>query len=208
MVFLRRRLPTYRVWLRAWSDRHGAFEAKVFLERVQAKYSELYAGSRRYSPRVLQKLHFEKNILPAIAAYKILLMDGNSPEQAQATLDDLLEAGIAGQKKIYRLWGKFPFFFALLRWILKPLTLLQYPREGWQMDFPDLGPDVVALDSHSCFYLQVLTEYGVPELTRHFCHLDDVLFEGVTPYIRFERTQTIGRGGKMCDFRYYRVKAG
>ncbi len=206
MSFLRYSLPTYRVWLREWTRQHGALEAEVFLERVRAKYTELLAGSRKYSPPVLQKLHFEKNILPAVAAYKIFLMDGNSPETAMTALDSLLEAGIAGQKRLYRFWGRFPFFFDMLRWTLKPLTRLQYPQEGWPMDFPDLGPDVVGLDGHGCFYLQVLTEYGVPELTRHFCHLDDVLYEGVTPYIRFERTQTLGRGRKMCDFRYYRVK--
>ncbi|MBE3120246.1 MAG: L-2-amino-thiazoline-4-carboxylic acid hydrolase [Candidatus Atribacteria bacterium] len=73
-------------------------------------------------------------------------------------------------------------------------------------EFPVLGPDVVALNEHSCFYLNVLAEYGLPELTPHFCLLDDFLFEGVSPCIRWERTQTIGRGGEMCDFRYYLVK--
>jgi hypothetical protein len=208
LLFLRHGLPTYRTWLRELTRQQGALVAEIFLERVQAKYLELFAGSERYSQRVLQKIHFEKNILPAIAAYKILLMDGNNPDEAQATLDSLLEAGVAGQKRLYRFWGRFPFFFDMLKWILKPLTLLQYPEAGWRMEFPNLGSDVVALDSHACFYLQVLTEYGVPELTRHFCRLDDLLFEGVTPHVRFERTQTMGRGGSMCDFRYYRVKAG
>ena len=186
--FLRHPLPTYRVWLREWTRQHDEIRAKAFLDRVEGLYVELYAHSKRHSPRGLQKLHFEKNILPAIAAYQVLLAEGNSSETAQAALDDLLAVTISEQKRMYRFWGRFPFFFDFLRWTLKPLTLSQYPREGWRMDFPDLGPDVTGLDSHSCFYLHVLTEYGYPELTRHFCHLDDVLFEGVTPYIRFERT--------------------
>jgi hypothetical protein len=83
---------------------------------------------------------------------------------------------------------------------------MQYPKEGWRIEFPDLGADVVALDGHGFFYLDVLTQYGLSELTAHFCTLDDLLYEGVSPYIGWERTQTIGRGGKYCDFRYYRVK--
>ena len=204
--FLRHTLPTYRIWLREWTRLHGEMQARVFLSRIQAKYSELYARSRRYSPRVLQKLHFEKNILPAVAAYKIMLMDGQSPETALESLDIFLEATIAGQKRMYRFWGRFPFFFDVLRWALKPMMRIQYPPAGWQTDFPALGRDAVGLDEHSCFYLQVLNDYGLPELTRHFCRLDDILYEGVSPYIRFERTQTLGRGGTLCDFRYYRVK--
>ncbi len=188
------------------THRWGETEARVFLSRVEAKYLELYARSERHSPRVLQTLHFEKNILPAVAAYKILLMEGKSSESALETLDVLLEATVAGQKRVYRFWGQFPFFFDMLRWMLKPMMRLQYPESAWKTEFPDLGRDIVGLDCHGCFYLKVLSEYGLPELTRHFCRLDDVLYEGVTPYIRFERTQTIGRGGTMCDFRYYRVR--
>jgi hypothetical protein len=204
--FLRQPLPTYRIWKGVWTGKVGPAEAQIFISRVQAKYVELLARSKHYSPRVLQKLHFEKNILPAIAAYRVLLMDGHSHETALPILDTLLEATLARQKRLYRFLGRSRFFFDLLRLTLKPLTFSQYPSAGWQMDFPRLGHDAVGLDSHSCFYLQVLTEYGLPELTSHFCRLDDFLYEDVSPYIRFERRQTIGRGGAMCDFRYYRVK--
>jgi hypothetical protein len=50
-----------------------------------------------------------------------------------------------------------------------------------------------------------LTEYGFPELTPHFCRLDDVLAAEAAPSVRFERTQTLARGGTLCDFRYARV---
>ena len=159
------------------SRRFGVKTARVLLARVEGKYAELLSGSPRYSPRALQKLHFEKNILPAVSLYKILLMDGVDPQEALTILDEVLEAGVQGQKRMYSLLGHFPFFFDLLRMTLKPLMVLQYPKEGWEVIYPDLGLDVVGLDSHRCFYLQVLTNYDLPELTRHFCRLDDVLFE-------------------------------
>jgi len=206
MFFLRRRLPTQKTWQREMTRQRGSTEARVFMSRLRAKYDELFTRSQPYRPRVLQKLHFEKNILPVIAAYLVMMQEGQTPAAALSTVDALLDASVAGQKRLYKFWGRFPFFFDMLRWMLKPLMRLQYPAEGWQLDFPHLGPDVVALDSHHCFYLDVLTEYGLPELTSHFCRLDDELYEGVTPYIRFERTQTLGRGGEFCDFRYYRVR--
>ena len=205
-LLFRRFPPRLNSWQREITRQRGKAEALLFMERVQSKYVELFIHSRSYQPRVLQKQHFENNILPLIAVYQVLLAEGNEPKSALKTLDCLLEAGIAGQKRLYKFWGRFPFFFDMLRYMLKPMVGLQYPKAGWQIEFPGLGPDVVALDGHGCFYLDVLTEYGLPELTRHFCHLDDYLFEGVTPYIRWERTQTLGRGGELCNFRYYRVK--
>ena len=47
-------------------------------------------------------------------------------------------------------------------------------------EFPDLGPDVVALNKHSYSYLNILTEHGLPELTPYFYCLNKFLFEGVT----------------------------
>jgi hypothetical protein len=205
--FLFKRFPAQlKTWQREIARQRGKAEALLFMDRVRSKFVELFTHSRSYKPRVLQKRHFENNLLPAIAAYQVLLQEGNDPKSALKILDRLLETGIAGQKRFYKILGRFPFFFDLLRLTLKPMMRLQYPPEGWRYEFPALGRDVVALDGHSCFYLEVLTEYGLPELTRHFCRLDDVLFEGVTPYVRWERTQTLGRGGELCDFRYYRVK--
>jgi hypothetical protein len=205
-LILRRTFPNRRTWLRELTRQRGAEEASRIIKRVGEKYAKLLANSHAYHPRVLQKYHFEGNILPAIAVFQVLLEKGEPPPQALKCLDDLLEANMAGQKRLYKLLGKLSFFFDLLRLTLKPLTLMQYPRQGWRLEFPDLGRDVVALNGYGCFYLGVLTEYGLPELTQHFCHLDDFLFEGITDRVRWERKQTIGRGGKMCDFRYYRVK--
>ncbi len=72
-------------------------------------------------------------------------------------LDRLLETTIAGQKRLYQFLGKFPFFFDLIRWTLRPMMRIQYPEKGWQINYPNLGPDVVALDSQRCFYLDVLS---------------------------------------------------
>jgi len=201
-----KQLPKRKHWerelIRAW----GEDATRIFMARAQARYAELLDQARRYDNKALRQ-HFEDNILPALAAYSILLMDGMEKESAGRVIDSLLEAGVETTRRMYRFWGRFPFFFDMLRLTLKPMMTSQFP-ERWNVEWLELGPDLVGLNCRACFYLEMLTEYGFPELTPHFCRLDDLLAAEAAPSIRFERTQTLARGGTLCDFRYARVKAG
>jgi hypothetical protein len=100
--FLRRPLPYRKNWQKEMARQRGKVEANLFMGRVQSKYLELFARSATYRPRVLQKQHFEKNILPAIAAYQVLLEEVHLPGPALKSLDSLLAATIAGQKRLYK----------------------------------------------------------------------------------------------------------
>jgi hypothetical protein len=200
-----KRIPHRGLWEKEIAREYNQKEAEIWIERVQARYDELFTGGLRYKPSTLQKMHFENRILPAIAAFEVLLLDGKTKSEALLTIDRLMEATMERQKALYKFWGRFPFFFDMLRLTIKPVTVMQFPTRGWRTEFLNLGPDVIAINEHSCFYMNVLTEYGLPELTAPFCHLDDFLFNGVTRYVRWERTQTIAQGGEMCDFRYFRT---
>jgi len=59
----------------------------------------------------------------------------------------------------------------------------------------------IAYDIRECFYLNLLTAYGAPELTAHFCRGDDMQF-GNIPGVAWERTKTLGRGDDRCNFRF------
>jgi hypothetical protein len=199
-----KRLPKLKRWERELAKTRGRDEAAIFLARAQARYDELLSRARRYEKKAL-RFHFEDNLLPAIAAYSVLLMDGMDRDAAGDALDSLLEAGLESERRMYRFWGRFPFFFDMLRAALRPMMDAQFP-EGWNVEWIEPSRDLVGLNCRACFYLDRLTEYGFPELTPHFCRLDDLLAAEAAPAIRFERTQTIGRGGTMCDFRYARVR--
>ncbi|MEW6406798.1 MAG: L-2-amino-thiazoline-4-carboxylic acid hydrolase [Chloroflexota bacterium] len=198
-------LPNLKRWENEFAKERGRNEAAGFILRVQAQYNELISQAHRYDNKALRH-HFEGNILPAIAAYSTLLADGSDPQTALQILDQLLEAQIEPERRMYRFWGRFPFFFDMIRFMLKPIMKTQYPQR-WNVEWLDLGPDAVGLNCHACFYLDALTEYGLPELTPHFCRLDDLLAAEAAPSVRFERTQTLARGGTMCDFRYVRVRS-
>ncbi len=200
-------LPNRKTWQDELSRLRGVEYAGVTIEKIEKKYEELLQKAPSYPGWFLQVYHFEKNILPAVALYSVLKEAGDTADEALKLVDALLEAKLVGQKRVYSFWGKMPFFFDMIRLMMEPMMKVQYPKAGWDTEYPRLGRDIVALDEHSCFYLRVLTGYGMPELTAHFCRLDDYLFEGVSPYVRWERQQTLGRGGQLCDFRYYRVKS-
>lgn len=196
-------LPDGRRWEQAMLRKRGGDEAVVFLARVQARYDELLSQARYYENKALRH-HFEDRILPAIAVCSVLLMDGMDKEAAVQKLDTLLEAGIGSERRMYRFWGRFPFFFDMLKLMLKPMMTMQFP-EGWNVEWLEPDSNMVGLNCHSCFYLDALAEYGFRELTPHFCRLDDLLAAEASSSVRFERTQTLARGGTMCDFRYIRV---
>jgi hypothetical protein len=63
-----------------------------------------------------------------------------------------------------------------------------------------------AYDVHRCFYLDVLTAYGAPELTALYCKMDDLMYEALPPTITWERAKTLGRGDDRCDFRWCRMR--
>lgn len=56
------------------------------------------------------------------------------------------------------------------------------------------------MDITRCPYNTYLTELECPELTRLFCE-NDVYVYGSLPGMEFIRTQTIGTGGSLCDFK-------
>ena len=197
-------LPNAKRWEKEIAKGIGRENATIFLARVQARYDELLGQAQHYENKALRR-HFEDNILPVIAAYSVMLMDGKNKDTAGQMLDSLLEAGIESERRMYRFLGRFPFFFDMIRLMLKPMMNAQYP-DKWNVEWLEPDPDVVGLNCRSCFYLEALSEYGFPELTPHFCRLDDLLAAEAAPSVRFERTQTIARGGEICDFRYVRVR--
>jgi len=56
-------------------------------------------------------------------------------------------------------------------------------------------------------YLDSLTKFDVPELIPIFCGLDDLIYDGVSPHLIWQRSGTLGRGDRHCDFQFINPKA-
>jgi hypothetical protein len=200
-----RPLPYLEVWRSELAQEMGEERADEFLERVQDRYVHLYAGRIRYQEAALRQ-HLEENILPALALYQALLEADQRPSQALVIVEQLFHAALLKKRKQLQFLGRLPFFFTLLRIVTKPFTRRNFPPRGWQVEWLEVNRKRVAFNMHSCFYLDMLDAYGAPELAAVFCSLDDLLYEDLSPYMRWERTKTLARGDDCCDFRFHRAR--
>jgi L-2-amino-thiazoline-4-carboxylic acid hydrolase len=197
----RRTMPHLRTFQRGLAASHGEVAAAVLAARIQACYDAYYATRPRFEAPAL-RWHLNYQILPGLALYQILR--DNAIKQGHAPSTALKETGaILERMDVFARWLPLlrnqPFAFAIFRRIGK-LSLALFPAKGWDIQMVEDSPERFAFTIRRCFYLDVLTAYGAPELTEHFCRLDDVAYAALPPSIKWERTTTLGRGGSFCDF--------
>jgi hypothetical protein len=201
------RMPYLEVGQQVLSETRGKVKAALLTAQVQARYDELYARRLRFHQPALRQ-HLEEGALPVLALYQTLREEGDDREAALAEIDQILAALVArsGRRRLVQVMGRLPDPFAILRianrWAMKRV----YPPEGWRFEWVEDSDQCIAYDARDCFYVNVLTTYGAPELTAHLCAADHLLF-GDLPGISWERTQTLGRGDDRCNFRFCRIGA-
>jgi hypothetical protein len=177
----------------------------MVLAEQQQRYARLYADRTIYPQRAL-RMHLEDHILPGLAFYQSLRQNGCARQEALDTTQAVLQE-IAKPSRKWNVWlGRLPFLYNVLRLLMRPLMDKDYPSSGWETEWVELSPHLVAFNIHRCFYHQTLTSYGAPELTPIFCSLDDYLYQDIWPAIKWGRTTTIGRGDAACNFRFERVR--
>lgn len=194
-------LPAYDLWQSQLSAQHGQWYAAELITRAQERYSKLMANRTHY-PHPALRLHFEKSLLPGIALYQTLKAEGWSMPAIQDEMSELLSAQMRPQSMLLRLISHLPNPFAAFRALLKMQMKILYPASGWQTETVEDSPNRLAFNISRCFALDVLSEYGVPELTPMFCETDDRLAESFPTQVHWRRKGTLGKGDALCDFCY------
>ncbi len=202
-----KRLPMKAVsaWRRELAKGWGTDRADRLMRRVQARFAALRRGQIRPADRRLGR-HLDEHILPGLALYRELQATGMGREEGLRTAAALIAASAEERRRSYARLGRLPCSFLLLRAWIRGRLQRDYPAEGWEVEWLEVSGRRVAFDMRRCFYFDTLAGYGAPELTGLFCDYDDLLFAGMSPTIRWERRQTIARGGALCDFRFERVR--
>jgi ribosomal protein S18 acetylase RimI-like enzyme len=95
-----------------------------------------------------------------------------------------------------------PRSFALFRRMARTTLKYIFPPEGWETEMVEDNDRAYAFNMVSCFYLDVVTAYGAPELTPVYCRMDELLYERLPPTIRWQRTRILGKGDDCCNFRW------
>ncbi len=143
--------------------------------------------------------HTENKILPAGAIYLTLKESIGQPESYRIMEEATFKTADAAAKKLAAL-VQLPGMRSLFVKAWDPLTRKLFgENSGFQNVFYPKQKGAYRMDVVSCPYNRYFTELGCPELTKISCGADDHVY-GNLPGLRFERTTTIGRGGKRCDF--------
>ena len=160
------------------------------LAALLEQYSSLPEGLR---------FHTENKIFPAAAIYLTLKESIGQSEAYQVMENATFKTADAAAKKLTALLS-LPGMRSLFVKMWDPLTRKMFgEKSGFQNVFYPKKKGEYRMDVVSCPYNRYFTELGCPELTKISCAADDHVY-GDLPGLKFERTSTIGRGGKRCDF--------
>lgn len=101
---------------------------------------------------------------------------------------------------------KIPGTYLMYRLFVKSVMKKNFPQEGWDTQWMRCDSREIHFDLTRCIYKEVCDAEGHPELCAVFCENDDIVFSGLMPKIRFERSGTLGKGSDRCDFHFIKNK--
>ena len=150
------------------------------------------------------KVHTEQDIFPCISLYEAMQQEGVPGKEAEEFLDwcwsKKAESGAKSMKKTLAFAGLYKLYPAMFRLVAKS----QFgEKAGFQAKFYHTGPSRCKFDMKKCLSFDTCNRYGCPELTKCFCHVDDVNNENLHPRLIWNRTKYMGGGGDLCDFDIY-----
>ena len=166
----------------------------------KAKFEKLLSEA---GPKSKQQMKVFKNmLLPRVAMYKVLREEGFSEEDALKVMEEhMVEVGAADLKKKYAGMDKLPCAFALFKF---GFTHVVPSSDLWDADI-EKTKDSFSVTMKRCFWHDTYEEYGCPEVCQFACQCDDITY-GDLRHIKYERTETLGTGGKCCDFHFSKRK--
>jgi hypothetical protein len=140
-------------------------------------------------------------ILTSIAMYEVLQKHGKSEEEAFRIVSEEMWKFLdpSGMQKL----AKKSFFLPLMKKIV-PFGFKKGSGYGWRYTWHKDGPkNEFRFECNECIYQKILSKRGLLKLGAMCCQADIINY-GNLPYTDFVRTQTLCRGGDLCDFRFVR----
>jgi hypothetical protein len=190
-------MPYFNLWKQELAKTHGQAEASCLANEIQERHAQLSKTIPVPSGKILRTRR-EKLLLPGLALYQTLKSEHGQIDKALAETNLLFRTAFFRVERFgIPLLNYLPDPFPLIRPVLRSYAVSEYgPGE---LEVLEDSPDCFALKIYRCYLIDTLTAQGASELTPLFCATDDWLAE-LLPRIRWERTQTLGRGGAFCDF--------
>ena len=165
-------------------------DAQTRLQKMYNDYTDLAEGVKK---------HTDSYIFPAAAIY-LAIKELDSQKAFEIVQKVMKEKALQSGKGFAR-FVKMPFGRRLF---LKMWNTISHKMFGETAGFKNVfypkQKGEFRMDITQCPYNTYLNKLGCGELTRLFCE-NDVYAYGNLPGMSFIRTQTLGSGGKLCDFK-------
>jgi hypothetical protein len=136
---------------------------------------------------------FQTTILPRIAAYAVL-------KERDLGADALMEKYVrevvgSAMHSMYAKAEHIPLFYSIF---CKAFRHVTQKSDAWESEFEEKKGSF-CLTIHKCLWYDACCACGHPQACQFFCHCDNYTY-GNLKKVEFQRTQTLGTGGRMCDF--------
>ena len=201
------RMPLpWSAWLPGLVEVHGQEEGSRLLRQAFEGWKALLADYPCPLPKPPLRQHLVDNIMTGTALYRVLLgAHGGDHAAALAEIEPLFKswthALYGGTMKVFKMIPNSFWFFKLAT----KIQLRSFPAEVWGTRWVEDSARRIAYNTLSCPYVTSLKDYGVPELGPFYCQIDDWMGEMLPPGIRFRRTQTLAKGGTLCDYSFENI---
>ena len=144
------------------------------------------------------------NLLSALALVQMYEAEGRERTEAQQSVLEAMYRYLEPQVSSMQRLAAHRWFVPMLK-LAMPIKFRHTLGYGWSVSFPKAPRHQFQMVTHSCIYAQIFAKYGMPEMTKGFCRVDNLLYDHL-PNTKFSYTERIGEGGTRCDYCYERVK--
>lgn len=177
----------------------GPAQGNEISAQIKHEYDTLCQNDSNRPKDLIHHLH--KNIFPAIATFHALQKAGMSRQKAiEFTQESFLELMEKPASTIRKLC-KFPGIYHLVPTLFKTMMPKLFKKEaGFSFQIYPTNHQRAKFDMLKCPYYEICQELNCPELAPIFCQTDDICYGNMHPKLCWKRTQTIARGGTLCDF--------
>ena len=162
------------------------------------KLQELFNENADADPKKMY--HLKEQILPAIAIYETL-QTTLAKESARETVHDFVAEHAHKSRLMIQKLLIIPGLYRIVPAVFAIFTHKSFNEQaGFLANEYQTTGGVWRIDMTRCPYHDMCVQYNCPELCSCFCDSDDIAYENLHPKIIWRRTDTLGRGGKCCDF--------
>lgn len=171
---------------------------KTYIQQ-QERFYILVENSNEKSKNQLKTL--KKYILPLISLYQVIQENTGKKETSLQISEKYFYEGVHAKVNLMRKIEKLPFFYEIFRVIFNKAL----KADNWKLTIKQNNTEALVFTIKKCLWHTTCADYNCPEICNMFCKSDNMCYDSMKK-ITFKRTQTLGMGGKYCDFKFINNK--